>query len=302
MVCNSIGSHLTLKLNKQHAKGNKPFSSVQFLVGNIERKPLNSKENRLIIMFSLLFSLNIAFGNVSLRHVSVNFNQVMRSLVPAITIAFSICLGKTVSKQRQLSILPVVLGVAMATFGDMSFTLLGFFLTVLCIIFAALKVVASGEMLTGNLKLHPIDLLGHMAPLAMIQCLVFSYMTGEITSIIARWKTDLSPFVDPYPSIVLISSGVFAFVLNITSFMANKLTSPLTLCITSNVKQVLMMILSTYVFGTEISFMNGIGILVVLVGSARYSLVCLNEKVVKGKETIQNSNDKTLKGDNSEKV
>jgi Triose-phosphate Transporter family len=146
-------------------------SSTQKLLGHLVRRDLDGKGKWYIRWFSLIFSLNIAIGNVSLRYVSVNFNQVMRSLVPCFTIFLGIMVGKKFTGRRIASVVPIIVGVMMACFGDMEYTTLGFVYTLSCVILAALKAVVAGEMLTGSLNLHPVDLLGHLAPLAMIQCM-----------------------------------------------------------------------------------------------------------------------------------
>ena len=96
---------------------------------------------------------------------------------------------------------------------------------------------------------------------------------GEVDLIQARWPELRQGYAFP----VVLISGVSSFTLNITSLFANKMTSPLTLSVSANAKQVLMIVIATLVFGTPINFVNGMGIVVVIAGSARYSQVSLAE-------------------------
>jgi drug/metabolite transporter (DMT)-like permease len=279
MFCNALGSQFVLKTTSQNNANNANNSATTTAKS---KQPLDASGRRRILAFSLLFSLNIAIGNVSLQHVSVNFNQVMRSLVPALTMAMGLALGKPIAKARQWAVLPIVIGVAMACLGEMTFSAIGFVYTVACVVLAALKVVASGELLT---NVPPVELLGYMAPLAFVQCVFLSVVTGESQVMMEQWRTQLKPM--SYIMLVVWMSGALSFSLNICSLQANKLTSPLTLCIAANVKQVLMMVISTILFHVQVSPLNAAGIVVVLVGSARYSYVSVMEQSAKKSRRTQ---------------
>jgi hypothetical protein len=83
-----------------------------------------------------------------------------RSLVPAITMLIAtMYFQRKYSLERKYAVVPIVIGVCLAFYGDISVTLIGMFYTFLCVILAALKVTVGGELLTGDLKLHEIDLL-----------------------------------------------------------------------------------------------------------------------------------------------
>eukprot|EP00550_Attheya_septentrionalis_P009158 CAMPEP_0198285922 /NCGR_PEP_ID=MMETSP1449-20131203/5145_1 /TAXON_ID=420275 /ORGANISM="Attheya septentrionalis, Strain CCMP2084" /LENGTH=396 /DNA_ID=CAMNT_0043983535 /DNA_START=167 /DNA_END=1357 /DNA_ORIENTATION=- len=278
MVVNYLGSECVFFWKRLQSKKHMNHSNNAHELFAVTRTKLNGAGRIRIFLFSLVFSLNVALGNLALRHTSVNFNQIMRSLVPALIIFLGMLMGRKTSYRRKLTVIPVIIGVALACLGDMTFSVIGFIFTALAVVLAALKVVASGEMLSGEFKLHPVDLLSKMTPSAAVQCLILSFLTGEVKAIMERWDSELNPAVNFAPALALLSTGLMAFSLNIASLITNKLTSPLTLCIASNVKQVLMILFASMIFHTPISILNGFGIFVVLCGSATYSYVSVLEK------------------------
>jgi drug/metabolite transporter (DMT)-like permease len=165
------------------------IGSQFFFLFNSSVKPKGIEGNKRfpIFLFSIFFAMNIAIGNMSLRWVSVNFNQVMRALVPAIVMIIGIIfLGKKYSSSRKWAVVPIIFGVALTFYGEMHFTAVGSFYTILCVVLAAAKAVMSGELLTGDLKLHPIDLVNKMCPLALIQTAILCVVSGEAIEIAGR--------------------------------------------------------------------------------------------------------------------
>lgn len=74
-----------------------------------------------------------------------------------------------------------------------------------------------------------------MCPWAFLEISLLAIMTGEASEIYARWDEIVYNSNAP---MVLLLSGALSFLLNVSSFIANKVTSALTLCIAANVKQV----------------------------------------------------------------
>ena len=261
-------------LSAIHMSCNIVGTQLYFAFSKTKQKQLDGKYKRSIIYFSIIFALNIAIGNTSLSYVSVNFNQVCRAMVPVLVMLMSIFYyGKTYTQLRKYSVLPIVFGVALAVWGDMSYTYVGAMYTWFCVLLAALKSVAAGELLTGDLKLHEMDLLSKMCPYALVQICLASLLTGEVSQIWGNWDVIMAGGTAPR---VILFSGILSFSLNVSSFVANKVTSALTLSIGANVKQVLVIAISSAYFGDEIGPVHGAGIIVVMLGSFAYGYVSAN--------------------------
>jgi uncharacterized membrane protein len=72
-------------------------------------------------------------------------------------------------------------------------------------------------------------------------------------------------------------AGFMAWLLNVTNFYTNQKTSPVTLTVGGNVKQILTILLSIVIFDTQISLTGALGIAVTVVGAMAYSFVNLKK-------------------------
>lgn len=177
-----------------------------------------------------------------------------------------------------------MVGVALATCGDYYFTPTGFVLTLLGVVLAAVKTVVTNRIMTGSLKLSPLEVLFRMSPLACAQGLLYAYLSGELSALSIssslRLHTTSMTQVLSYRSqaLALIGNGILAFVLNVVSFSANRSAGALTMTVCGNVKQCLTVLLGIVAFGVRVGWVNGVGMVVALVGAGWYSALEVGSK------------------------
>lgn len=245
--------------------------------GHLTLTPLNARSHLVLLAFSLLFTLNIAISNVSLSMVSVPFHQIMRSTCPVVTILiYRSVYGRTYSNSTYISIVPLVLGAGLATAGDYQASLLGVLLTILGVLLACMKTIATNRLMTGPLSLSAMELLLRLSPLAAMQCMFYAYLTGELQSL--RIFSQLEGgFSWPF-TIAILANACMAFALNIVSFQTNKMVGALAVTVCGNVKQALTILLGIVMFSVPVGLTNAAGMAITVAGAAWFSKVELDAK------------------------
>ena len=156
--------------------------------------------------------------------------------------------------------MPIILGVALATYGDYHFTAWGLCLTLLGTFLAALKGILTHVLQTRSIaastsisvsvtgmkidptnfkstqKLHPLDLLLRMSPLAFLQCVLYAWLSGELAQVWEyRWcngpGNSTGKRMGQAEVAALAMNGVLAFGLNYVSFTSNKKVGALTMTV-----------------------------------------------------------------------
>ncbi|KZT64408.1 TPT-domain-containing protein [Daedalea quercina L-15889] len=246
---------------------------------------LSLRSTAALAAFSVLYAVNIAVSNVSLQMVTIPFHQVVRAATPIFTTALSILLfGTQFTRLKILSLVPVMAGVALATYGDYYFTFLGLLLTLLGTFLAALKTIYTNVLQSSpngqraqcgllpvppRLGLHALDLLTRTSPLACALCLVYAYASGELGE--ARGALAPNTPAGCARVMVILGNGVIAFGLNVVSLSANKKVGALNMTVAANVKQALTILFAVGIFHLTITPANALGICVTLAGGAWYA-------------------------------
>lgn len=124
---------------------------------------------RAILPIGLFFSLSLVCGNITYLYLSVSFIQMLKAAAPiAVLLAtWSFGLAKP-SLGALCNVCLIVVGVAIASFGEVRFHALGVFYQLAAIVFEATRLVMIQRLLSAEFKMDPLVSLYYFAPVCAV--------------------------------------------------------------------------------------------------------------------------------------
>ncbi|KAG9482333.1 solute carrier family 35 member E2B [Eleutherodactylus coqui] len=233
---------------------------------------LSYPSNFLMIMLfvGIMRFSTVVLGLVSLKNVAVSFAETVKSSAPIFTVIMSrLILGEYTGMMVNLSLLPVMAGLALCTATELSFNVLGFSAALSTNIMDCLQNVFSKKLLSGDkYKFSPPELQFYTSAAAVI-LLIPTWIFLMDMPLIGRSGRKFSYNWDVM--VLLLIDGVLFHLQSVTAYALMGKISPVTFSVASTVKHALSIWLSIIVFGNKITSLSAIGTVLVIIGVLLYN-------------------------------
>eukprot|EP00659_Diplonema_papillatum_P008245 gene8245-12727_t len=232
-----------------------------------------------IIPLGMVRAADIGFGNAALRLLSVALQQIIKSTIPVyVCVLSAVVLHKVPSPKVWATLIPVVGGVVLASWGELSASWLGIFMAVVSCFARAGKAIINDLLLHASSdeeRLSAVQIMSFESPLS--GCILFFVsLVCETPTIIAWLEQEDRASVS---TIVLFNSvcGVLMFLNQWSYISIIKQTSSVTCQVLMNLKMVTLIVISVGMFSTVLEPIHIVGIVVAAGGCTLYALVCSME-------------------------
>uniref|UniRef100_A0A673GER8 Sugar phosphate transporter domain-containing protein n=1 Tax=Sinocyclocheilus rhinocerous TaxID=307959 RepID=A0A673GER8_9TELE len=228
--------------------------------------------NFLMIMLfvGLMRFTTVVLGLVSLKNVAVSFAETVKSSAPIFTVIMSrLILGEYTGFWVNLSLVPVMAGLALCTATEVSFNMLGFSAALSTNIMDCLQNVFSKKLLSGDkYKLSPPELQFYTSAAAVIMLIPAWIFLMDLP---LMGKGDRSFRLSQDIVLLLLFDGVLFHLQSVTAYALMGRISPVTFSVASTVKHALSIWLSIIVFSNPITLVSAVGTLMVFLGVLLYN-------------------------------
>ncbi|AEO61636.1 hypothetical protein MYCTH_2311983 [Thermothelomyces thermophilus ATCC 42464] len=221
---------------------------------------------RAIVPIGFFFSLSLICGNLTYLYLSVAFIQMLKATTPVAVLLSSWALGVSQPNLKVfLNVSAIVVGVIIASIGEIKFVWIGFIYQIAGIIFEALRLTMVQRLLSSaEFKMDPLVSLYYFAPV----CAAMNFVVALF------WEIPKVTMSEIY-SVGLFTfflNGLCAFMLNVSVVFLIGKTSSLVLTLCGVLKDVLLVVASMIIWGTEVTVTQFFGYSIALCGMIYYKL------------------------------
>merc|ERR1712232_1351976 len=230
---------------------------------------------------ALLFAIGVVLSNQAYLSCSVAFLQFMKQSNVALVFCLSCVVGSQAFDRMKFAVVVwIISGAAMAVHGEVRFVLLGFLIQLGSQLGECSKNVLQEWILSGSdIRLDPLTYNLFMCPVCLI---VLAFMN------VATWDPEIPARLTewwPY----LLPNALCAFALNVTIATLIKHTSAMGFILSGVVKDIVIVIGSTCIFGGVLTLQQVFGFSIATFGiffwsymkiSARSPMVCAVAKAL----------------------
>ncbi|CAD5171841.1 unnamed protein product [Musa acuminata subsp. malaccensis] len=218
-----------------------------------------------VIPISAFFASSLWFGNTAYLHISVAFIQMLKALMPVATFLMAVTCGT--DKLRCdvfLNMVLVSVGVAISSYGEINFNVIGTAYQVTGIFAEALRLVLTQVLLQKKgLNLNPVTSLYYIAPCSFLFLFVPWYVLEKPGMEISQIQFNFWIF---------FSNALCALALNFSIFLVIGRTGAVTIRVAGVLKDWILIALSTIIFPeSTITGLNIIGYAIALCGVVMYN-------------------------------
>jgi len=234
----------------KHASSNGYFNKYQFF-------------KTMSILGWLRFG-SIICSIIGLKYVAVSFSETIKSSAPLFTaIVAYFLLGEYSGIFVNLSLIPIMSGLAITTSNEISFNMTGFLAAISNNILDCIQNVFSKKLLSSeDHRFSPLELQFYTSVAATIIQLPFWFLLMDMHQKIKH--------IDQYKIGILLLNGVIFYAQSLFAYSLMSLISPITFSVSNTVKRAGLIWFSVLVFGNEVTILGALGTFLVVFGVFLY--------------------------------